>query len=329
MIVRGSLVAAVAALLVAPAVAHACSVCLCGDNHAANLGLDTPVVGQWRLGLEQRVSSKSNGVEGEPLSTESSRDSRTTLALSYSPTMRFSYGLNVPLVDRRIEITNRPVTTTSLQFGDIEAQARADVWVHRTHGVFSATRVLAGVTLPTGSNNLMKTHNPNADSTGSMPSPGVWDLVPAHESTGDRYDEHAQPGTGAWAGTLGLAQLWSTPATWLYGSVAYRVLTTNSHDYRYGASWLLTVEGGRRLGTAVSAVMGVAARTTQQDETGDAAEPLLVDSGGKVAFVTPGVQAKIGTDWIARAQVFVPAWSDLNGTQDEKTNVIVRLTYTK
>ncbi len=323
---RGVALAAVAVVLV-PWTAQACSVCLCGDNHAANLGLDTPVVGQWRLGLEQRVSSKSNGLEGGAIGTESSRDSRTTVMLSYSPSERASFGANLPFVDRRIEITGEPVTHTSVQLGDLELQARYDFRIRQTHGAFVATRVLGGVTAPTGSNNLAAEH----PTVGHVGTAGLLALSPIADtvSFGGRADEHAQPGTGAWGALVGLAQLWSRPAHWFYGSLAYRALGTNSHGYKYGDSVLGTVEAGHRIGPVVAGVIGVAARDTKKDATGDDIEPLLEDSGGRVAFLTPGVQARVNEHWIAKAQVFVPVWSDLNGTQKEQTNLIARLTYTR
>ena len=284
--------------------AFACSICLCGDPAAATLGLSAARGGQWKFGIESRALTKSNALDDDPTGTEHEREARVAAQVTYVPVDRLTVGVNVPFLDRTITEMPSGDRATTKRLSDVELQARYDLARRTTDTRFLATQLLASVTAPTGANDLV-------------------------DESGVRRDEHQQAGSGAWGGSLGLAEVvhFHMSRRWVYGSVAGRTQGTNTYGYRYGNSLLVTLLGGQSAGDRLTFMMGAAGRSTARDHTGDTEAPLLADSGGQMLFATPGAQVMLAPGLFAKAQAYVPVWDHLNGTQSEKANFVAGFTY--
>ncbi len=311
---RAVCVAILMGTIVAPA-AHACSVCLCGDPIAAAVGLEAPVRGTWTFTIENRSSSKSNALA--PDGTEFEHENRVMTSAAYHLTDAVIVGATLPFLDRRIVENPAGDRTTSTHLGDLDLLARIDLDSRKATHTFRTMKLLLGATVPVGANDMT-------------------------DADGVRLDQHAQTGTGAWGGSIGLGGLARSMQYWVYGSGIVRGSTRNAQGYLYGASFLLTAEVGRRVSHGLSLVGGIAARTTAHDNNhlleeqpagrvvpvihhGNAGR--VEDSGGRIAYVTPALHFTLSPRASLRTEAQFPVWQDLHGTQDEDPNLIVRFTY--
>lgn len=298
----------------APAPARACSICLSGDPTIHNLGVQTAHRGQWRTTLEFRAHSKTNALENQPYPQykEFEHENRLMWMTSYAPSERLLFGVNIPFLDRS-HTSYSPldnVRTSASNFGDIEVQSRFDVLSSRTRSFARATSVIAGIVPPTGNNDAVSS------------------------GTTDRIDEHVQPGSGAWAEIAGVAQLVHSTQNWGYASVLYRHLGSNKYGYHYGSSLLVTTEVGHQFSPRLSATAGIAGRSTGRDLQGQSDSGQILppntfnpESGGEIAFFTPGVQVRAGMHLSFRGEAYLPVWSHLTNTQHEDPNVLLSVTF--
>lgn len=320
---RRSSLMALAALTLAfafaltPCAARACSICLAGDPTIANLGVQSAHAGQWRFTIENRSHSKTNAIEDLPSETEFEHENRVMVMASWAPTDRLVLGVNVPYLDRRHRaLEENPQsglvsrrTEIAQSIGDVEVQGRYEFVRSRALTRYVSTAALAGLAMPTGPNGM--------------------------EYQGQPLDEHVQPGSGAWAAFGGVAELAHWTRRWAYASVIGRLPGTNSRGYQYGKSLLVNIELGQRLGTRFDVIGGLVGRMTGRDlyknTTSDGSDPNTYqpESGGRIAFVTPAVQARLTPAFSARVQGYLPVWNDLNGTQDEDPNLLVSFTYAR
>ncbi len=309
----------IASVAIAPRVAFACSACGCGDTGLTNLGLQFARAGQWRATVEFRSAGQTLGVPNDPTEFSDEKERRAALIVAYAPSPRLVARAIVPaIVHRSILDGDTQVTDDASSLGDIELQARVDLVAHRTHAHATTLTAIGGVGLPSGANDVMQ--------------------------EGARLDEHVQPGTGAWSGSAGVALTYSEAKAWLYGSLTARTFGANAHHFTYGRGVLFTSEIGRHLSPAVSALVGVAGRTARRDRHADMSEAMgaprapgsgtprpthgdtdpngyLLETGGEVAFATPGVQVRVAPGALLRVVGYFPVWQHLNGTQKEKSSV--------
>jgi hypothetical protein len=288
--------------------AHACSICLSGDPTLANLGVQATHKGEWRITIENRSHSKANALENLPSSTEFEHENRVMFMASYAPTDRLMLGVNVPYLDRRhieYEETARIYTKAS-NFGDVELQARYELLQSRALTRYISTAGLLGVVTPTGAADVK-----TAD--------------------GERLDEHIQPGSGAWAGIAGLAELVQLSNRWLYTSAVFRLPGKNKFGYKYGNSLLLTMQLGQRVSRHFDVTAGLAGRSTGRDIQGEGenADVFQPESGGQIAFFTPGIQVRPVPQVAFRAEAYLPIWNHLEGTQHEDPNLLFAVTYAR
>jgi len=182
--------------------------------------------------------------------------------------------------------------------GDISLLARARVFQHHTLESTTTVALLAGIKMPSGS------------TTGRADG-------------GDYLDAHLQLGTGSTDGLFGASAShargrWSVSANML-GALKGQG-EAGAHDYDYGDSINYDLTARFRvspatLGAAAQQLFlscGISGEVRGQEEE---AGSRILDSGGHVMFVQPGVQLNLGARWTLEFSAQVPIHHDLTGTQ--------------
>jgi hypothetical protein len=270
--------------------AWACSQCLCGTPFTSDV-LGGIVPSQFRYGFEDRYLSKSNRLETGP-GTEREREHRVSAFAMWRPLDRLALLGRLPYNVK--EITEAPAVGTasagrSRGFGDAEVEALVGL-AQSTGGRRASAGLVFGVGVPTG---------PNAVADGS----------------GQRLDEHLQPGSGAWTGTAGLQLGVSTPRGAFDASVLGRLNAANAHGYRYGNVLLFNAgyTSPARGGWALTAQWNGRVAGPDRQENGSGGD----NTGGSVVYLAPGARwrgdAGLGVD----ASVQLPVFQSLDGEQTE------------
>jgi hypothetical protein len=293
--VRPALVLALAALVLpfAARPAGACSMCQCGDPTYRIAGDAVFASRPWRTSLEVDRYAKDQVAEADPALRENEREARVTLAVAWMPAPWLRVLGRVPVTSRRIAAGDESASLTGLADPDLIAHVRvagdARQWF----------AVMGGVRAPWGQND--------------------------RTVGGERAEEHLQPGTGAAAGTAGVAgALDLGEGRHLYGSIMGRWAGTNASGYRYGDVGMVTLAAQRDLGPRAAGVIELDARTARPDHS-DGLE--AANTGGEVAYVTPRLQFGIGGPAVLKLGVQVPFAQRLCGDQREHANVLAGLTF--
>jgi hypothetical protein len=272
--------------------AMACSQCMCGAPFPAE-ALGGVVPTQLTYGFEERYLSKSNALDDEP-GVEEEREHRMAAFGLWRPFNNLALLGRVPFNHKTI--TTRPGqqgsrTESSRGIGDAELLAM--IGVFRTPGFRPvAVALVAGGAAPTGSNAV-------------------------RGGDGERLEQHLQPGSGAWSGTLGLNATgralgmgaWST-------DLLVRTNGTSSHGYHYGNTYLysggLTSDPWRGARLIVRVDGRVAARDRTEDGIMDP------NTGGAVTYLSPGLRwSRFGL--AVQGLLQIPVAQALFGVQTEHT----------
>ncbi|MBV8432438.1 MAG: hypothetical protein JO244_14835 [Solirubrobacterales bacterium] len=279
-----------AALLWAQA-AHACSVCGCGDPLVL-AGDSMPVAGTFRFALEYEYLTATARSDDQPDRTEALTQMTLRPVLVYSPFDRLTLVLQVPLVRKDWSLSATSVdaeeTATPTGLGDIDFGVRVFLWDatsirDRRRQNFALT---AGTSFPTG-----------ADDT---------------TVDGERIDQHAQLGTGAWGPYVGaLYAFHQDPWNFLL-SVSGRFRTENSYQYKFGDSALWSAQLAFRVAEPLAFRIGLDGHYAARDRSEGV---LQENTGGLVVSAVPGVSWNFaGPLWLL-AQVQIPFATHLFGQQ--------------
>lgn len=281
---------ALAASLLAPPPARACSVCACGDPLAAVA--ETPGNrGSLRLGLEAELLTVSSGSEAMAGMTDELTQWTLRPSVVWSPAARLNLVATVPFTRKRMVETGMGMDSTMSDLsglGDVELGARWFVFESVDFGARTSQSgaLLAGTSLPTGGNGATR--------------------------NGVRVDEHGQLGTGGFGPSLGLFYRLSGDAWSGFATVTGRLRTENSHDYRYGEALHWTLQGQWQQGNWFAASLAFEGRSAAADRQAGATVP---NTGGLVLAATPAVHFNLfsGAWLFARAQL--PFYRALLGEQ--------------
>lgn len=301
------------ALLLGAAPAQACSVCACGDpvlssSDPAALG------GRLRLQLDVEYLRIDAGTDGVPGSTDELTQWSTRLNVAWRPVEALSLTLTAPWVQKTIRTVDAGASTTASDLsglGDLELGARWTAWRSADVGTrrYHELALTAGSTLPTGKKDARDEAGALIDPHGQVGT-GGWG---PYAGATYRYEQ------GDWTGFLAASWRWRTEASYFDGT-RYKfgdALLGSLHvQYQAGRRWVLDL--------GLDARHAAADRAT--DETG-AVEPEVVNTGGTVVALAPGVYFNPGGGiWLfARAQL--PVLKDLYGEQDVKPSATVGLQY--
>jgi hypothetical protein len=270
--------------------AEACSVCGCGDPLFV-AGDSKPMAGTFRFAFDYIYLTASARSDDNPAQTESLSQMTFLPAVVYSPTDELNLVLQVPVTWKKWNLTGGGLPEESASpfgLGDVELSLRYFVW---TATDFTKLRrqtfaISAGTSLPTG-----------GDDT---------------EVDGQRIDQHAQLGTGAFGPYLGGLYTFAQDAWNFTGTVTGRYRTTNSYGYRFGGAVLFGLTARYRLVEPFFLSLGVDGRFAVRDN--DSGETQL-NTGGFLLAVTPGLMWNLSGGLWLQAQAQVPVATHLYGVQ--------------
>lgn len=282
----------VASVTLAPAVARACSVCGCGDPLVL-AGDSMPVANTLRFALEYEYLSATARSDDDPERTETLNQMTLRPVVVYSPFSRVNLVLQVPLVRKDWALSATPTepteTAVPIGLGDLDLGIRVFLW--DATSIQSQRRqnlaLTAGTSIPTGKDDVT-----TAD--------------------GERVDQHAQLGTGAWGPYVGALYAFHQDPWNFFLSVTGRFRTTNSFQYRYGDAVLWTAQLRFRVIESLALQAGIDGRYAGRDRS---AGVLQENTGGLVVSAVPGVAWNAtGPVWLL-AQVQIPFATHLFGEQ--------------
>ncbi len=281
--------------------ATACSVCRCGDNAFQFSDQDLSLSRQadarrLRLSLANSYSTKSNALSpDEGTGTEQQHELRPSIKAVYQLSDHFAFSGELPMSFRRLEVTTADGVERDKSSGVGDAEMTA-LWM--TNFAYKADRHLtvglsASFKLPTGHNNA--------------------------QSGGVRADEHLQSGTGSYDIVVGGAFSLATRTNRIFASAYFRSNGTNSFDYHYGNAALFNIGAQRSISSSVTGSLQLNGRHARRDfDSGE----IVDNTGGSVAYLTPGVRFGLGTVTSLSVSVQIPVWQDLYGEQNEKSVLI-------
>lgn len=286
---RGLLLCAAAMPLWPVGPAQACSVCQCGDYTVTLLGTEKTYAGRWRLAAEWIDRAEAQG-------GRRTDEQRFNLATAYAVTDRLSLAARLPLVDKQYRDPN--LTGQSARgIGDLDLTARYVIsdqtvparWVYGVQG---------GARLPTGET--------------------------ARSSDGTVIDIDAQPGTGALipavGGFLGYFQF-----PWMsYATVQASPRTKGDQGFEPAEHAVLSLTQQYAVNPALSLQLALESRWAGRNRYDGEVDP---DSGGTVAYLTPGLAWRIGPELLVGLAAQLPLFENLNGDQDETGELRLQLTY--
>ncbi len=277
---------------------NACSVCRCGDNaflfSQRGFGMPDPAeTHRFWFSFGNLYSTKSNGLsDGEGIGTERQRETRPSFRLSYSPSDLLSFSLETPFQFRRI-VTSAPQQVNrqnSSGIGDAELSTTLTRKFGGSNGRFYSGALAFMMKLPTGNNRFRQ--------------------------SGERLDEHLQPGTGTYDWQIGGALSRLTSASRVFVSAYYRFNGTNDFSYHYGDALLMNLGSQWPLTEKLSVSLEANSRYARRDTDHS---DFVDNTGGWVAYIAPGARLNLTTDVGIFAGVQIPVYENLFGTQTEKS----------
>jgi hypothetical protein len=282
--------------------ARACSVCGCGDPLVA-AGDSSPSAGSLRIALESEYLSANAQTEEQPLATEYLTQVSVKPILVYSPLDTLNLVLQVPIVSKDWSLSGTGVDSQAVNhagLGDLDLGAR---WfLVNSMNLRRKSRqnfaISAGTSFPTGPSNATM--------------------------NGQRLDDHAQLGTGAYGPYLGALYAYHQDPWNLFLSVTGRAHSTNSFGYHYGNALLWTIRSEYEAWKRIVLVLGIDGRYAARDTLNDDPQS---NTGGLVLAATPGVIVNLYEElWIhVRAQI--PFATHLFGVQHVSPTVIGSIQY--
>jgi hypothetical protein len=287
--VKLAFLAFVAATLLAMRPAAACSVCGCGDP-LVDASDSVPFAAPLRLALDFEVLTASAGSEEDVLATEDLTQVTLRPVVVWSPIEELNLVVQVPLVRKDWSLSGGDAHDTAVQtgLGDVDVGARWFLFRAVDYSAMSrqALGVIAGTTLPTGANDA--------------------------QSGGERLDDHAQLGTGAFGPYVGLSYAWHRDPWNVYTSATLRLHGTNGFEYHYGAAVVGTARVDYRLGDRLALEAALDGRWAARDTMAGAEQN---NTGGTVLALAPGLAVNpVGDVWL-RGRVQIPTVTDLYGRQ--------------
>ena len=300
-ILSAASVLAVAALVIVPTPAAACSMCRCSDPVFSALGEGLYSYGGFQIALDWNRLNQTEGAAGGP-DFEAQIRNTLTATIAYGWQDRLTVVAQIPYTFNHLTTTDGVETADAV--GDPSFFVSARLWSSPfTQGLGRRAwiSVLFAVKTPWGNND--ETEN------------------------GVRLDEHVQPGTGATNLTGGLNGLYLIDAdSSIYASVAYTGTGRNGFGYKYGNNVQANVVYDRKITEWLDGLLEVNFLDAKHDQV-DAAGVIDPNTGGKSLYLTPRIGVHVVKGLVLRAAAQFPVWKDLNGIQDIKPAYTAGLTY--
>ncbi len=279
------------AALLAARPAKACSICG-SDDPLVSAENSAPSAGALRAALSVSAVTASARSDDDPLVTERLARLQLTPTLVYSPLRKLNLVADLPLQRNLYSATGSNIASEShTLWGLGDGQLGARYFLLDTIDFSAESRqelaLSAGSAFPTGPNDS--------------------------KADGERLDEHAQLGRGAFGPYAGLTYAFHEDPWNFSVSVIGRTFTTNDFGYRYGSSLLWSAALQYRPWNELAFELG----TNDHYELHDAQDGnQQINTGGLVVQASPGLLAQVaGKLWFS-ARVEIPVYTHLNGQQE-------------
>lgn len=285
--------------LLRPSPARACASCQTGDPTLTTMGAEQPYAGRVRASLAVSWRGEQSGPAGD---TESFREGRLVLGVSWAPLRWLQLAANAPLVARSVDDAGL-ATDRLWGVGDVELRARVVVWRDRGFAPRHLFGVSTGVVVPTA--------GVQRDDAGMA-------LDLDHQVGGLAVT----PQLGVWF--MELRQPWS-----LFASATAQRPIGVIGDERAGAAVVWSVAGQWQPLPRLALRAGLDGRVEQAARMYDRVMDMLMpmeNTGGWAVFVTPGVVWSPRMDLVVEASAQLPIIDGLYGDHSETPVVRVATT---
>lgn len=285
----------VALSILAAQPAAACSTCKCGDYTITLMGAERPYQDRLRASLDYVLRTESAGEPG--VEEETTDESRLMLGLAYGVSENLMLGLQAPYVRKVVEATGGESEDAS-GLGDIDLVGR---WVMFRSGEMPSRNLAGlrlGVRLPTAEQ--------------------------VRDGSGALHEIHLQPDAGATAPNVG-AWYSHIRYPWLMSaSATYYSFGEGNQGFAPGNVLHASLQGQYALTQSLALQAGLDARQSEHNFEEGARDE---NSGGFLAMAYAGAALRVGEDLLLNLGVQLPAVENLNGHQDEGTNVRAGVTF--
>lgn len=273
-----------------PARSEACSVCGCGDPLVL-ASEARPAAGWLRLAIEVELLTARARSDDHPDYFEELTQLTIRPLIVISPLEALNLVLQVPLVYKSWSLSGSAGAVERARpfgLGDLDLSARwfivdATDLRHLRRQNFG---VAAGSAFPTGADGAAV--------------------------GGERIDQHAQIGTGAFAPYIGLQYAFHQDPWNAFVAATYRTHSSNAYGYRFGDALLWSARFEFRRWDWIAFGLGLDGRFAFRDRS--AGEPQL-NTGGLVIALTPGLTLDIYGDLWLYLRVQLPVVTSFYGEQ--------------
>ncbi len=287
------LLASIFTLLSGPA--FSCATCLCGDPTLTTMGAEKPFTGRLRFSLDYLDRSETSGTTG--VDRTDTDEQRTTLGVSYWPAENWAIGVRLPWTSKQSTQSNLAQQSTDA-IGDVDVDLRYYLWQDQPHRPRHLVGLQGGLRLP---------------------------LADEETNAGVSLDIDVQPGGGLWLANIGLWHGYFSFPWMVYSSSQLSIgLDEGYGQFEYGSSIKLSSTVQYAINYQLALRLGADLRWSGRDSYADVREE---NSGGFIAFLSPGIVLTIAPDLILHASVQLPTIDHLNGEQQENNIYRIGMTY--
>ncbi len=287
------LLALVLTLVSTPAIS--CSTCLCGDPTLTTMGAEKPYTGRLRFSVDYLDRSEVSGISG--IDRTQLDEQRTTLGISYWPAERWAVGIRIPFTSKQLTQSNLSQQSTDA-IGDVDVDVRYYLWQDQPHRPRHLIGLQGGLRIP---------------------------LADEETQAGVALDPDIQPGGGLWLASAGIWHGFFNFPWMVYSSAQLNIgLDEGYGEFDYGSSLKLSSTLQYAINYSVALKLGADLRWSGRNSYAGIRED---NSGGFIAFVSPGIVLTLAPDLILNTGIQYPAIDNLNGEQEEKTLYRIGLTY--
>lgn len=265
-----------------------CATCTVGDPSLTVMGTEKNFSGRWRSSTDFLYRDETIGVEG--INQREVSESRITLGLSYAPTKNWVFGAQLPLV--RKELTNINLATAEqTAIGDMVFSVKQFLYQDSPMQTHHTAGGLAGLRVPTGQEQS--------------------------DDQGRPLDIDVQPGAGNWVPNLGgWYGYYRFPYFGYFSSTLHYPVGEGYADFEEGNALLTTAMWQYAPNYSVAWQLGLDTRWSEKHRYNGVADE---DSGGFIAYLSPGIVFTVAEDLLFYATIQEPVLDQLNGDHEENT----------
>ncbi len=293
-LVASSSLAFISLSLLTPA-AFSCATCLCGDPTLSTMGAEKPFTGRLRFSLDYLDRSEVSGMSG--VDRTELDEQRTTLGISYWPAEKWAIGVRLPWTSKQLTESNLAQQNTNA-IGDMDLDLRYYLWQDEIHRPRHLIGILGGIRIP---------------------------LAAEEKISGTPLDVDVQPGGGLWLASIGLWHGFFNFPWMVYSSTQINTALDEGYSqYDYGSSLKLSSTLQYAVNYQFALRLGTDLRWSGRNQYNNIEDK---NSGGFIAFLSPGIVMTVSPDLILHTSVQIPVIDQLNGEQEEKNIYRIGLTY--